>query len=255
MAAKQTRKEMSAPDQRRLWVYAHGMCSNPTCRRRLIINPTDQDPATTTGYAAHQVAHSIDGPRGENNVPVECRETYENMILLCGDCHRMVDGQPNTYSVDVLRRWKKEHETWVGECIERRMTAIEFKDLEEVTNRFANFSPVESTSTQAPNITAKIKKNKLTERSVRYLRMGVASSALAGAYIHDLERARPGIGNRVRAGFLINYHQGILENRHPDDIFADLMAVASNHSADFDRQSAGLAVLGYLFATCEVFEG
>lgn len=252
---KQARKEMSAADQRRLWVYAHGLCSNPKCRRRLIIDPTEQDPAATTGYAAHQVAHSPDGPRGEGDVPIQDRDTYENMILLCGDCHRIVDGQPKTYSVEVLRGWKEEHEIWVAECIERGMTAIEFKDLEEVTTRFASYSPIESTPAMAPNISAKIEKNMLTERSVRYLRMGVASSALAGAYIHDLERTRPGIGNRVRAGFLVNYNQGILAQRHPDDIFADLMAVASNHSVDFDRQAAGLAVLGYLFATCEVFEG
>lgn len=254
MAMKNARKEMSAPDQRRLWVYAHGLCSNPKCRRRLIIEPTGQDPATTTGYAAHMVAHSLDGPRGGGEVPVENRETYENMILLCGDCHRMIDGQPNTYAVETVQGWKDEHETWVAECIQRGMTAIEFKDLEEVTNRFASHSPVESTPTVAPNIAAKIEKNKLTERSVRYLRMGVASSAIAGAYIHDLERTRPGIGKRVRAGFMVNYNQGILEQRHPDDIFADLMGVASNHSANFDRQAAGLAVLGYLFTTCEVFE-
>ncbi len=254
MAMKQARKEMSAPDQRRLWVHAHGLCSNPKCRRRLIIEPTDQDLATTTGYHAHMVAHSLDGPRGKSEVPLEGRDTYENMILLCGDCHRMIDGQPNTYPVEILRQWKDEHETWVSECIQRGMTAIEFKDLEEVTKRFASFSPVESSPTMAPDIAAKIEKNKLTERSVRYLRMGVASSAVAGAYIHDLERTRPGIGKRVRAGFLVNYNQGILEDRYPDDIFADLMGVASNHSADFGSQAAGLAVLGYLFATCEVFE-
>lgn len=254
MAKKQARREMSVADQRRLWVYAHGLCSNPKCRRRLIIEPTDHDPATTTGYHAHMVAYSFDGPRGEGEVPLENRETYENMILLCGDCHRMIDGQPNTYPVEKLQGWKKEHETWVAECIQRGMTAIEFKDLEEVTNLFASHNPVESSPTIAPDISAKIEKNKLTERSVRYLRMGVASSAVAGAFIHDLERTRPGIGKRVRAGFLVNYYQGIMEQRHPDDVFADLMGIASNHSADFAKQAAGLAVLGYMFITCEVFE-
>jgi hypothetical protein len=84
--------------------------------------------------------------------------------------------------------------------------------------------------------------------------MGVAGSAIAGAFIHDLEKSRPGIGQRVRAGFLVQYHQGVLKQSHPDDIFIDLIGIASNHSPDFLRQSAGLAVLGYLFITCEVFE-
>jgi hypothetical protein len=254
MAKKQTRKAMSAPDQRRLWVYAHGLCNNPDCRRLLIIEPTDQDSATTTGYAAHMVAHSLDGPRGEGGMQIEDRETYENMILLCGDCHRKIDGQPNTHPVEMLQAWKDGHETWVAECIQRGMTAIEFKDLEEVTNLFARQTPSGSSPTVAPDIAAKIKKNRLTEKSVKYLSMGVAGSSVAGSFIHDLERTRPGIGQRVRAGFLVHYNQGILDQLHPDDIFMSLMGVASNHSADFDRQAAGLAVLGYLFTTCEVFE-
>lgn len=254
MPKKNTRKEMSAADQRRLWVYSHGLCSNPTCRRRLLLEPTDQDPANTTGYAAHIVAHSLDGPRGEGELPIEDRDAYENMILLCGDCHRMIDGQPNTYTVAMLKKWKNEHEAWVADCILRGMTAVEFQDLEEVTNRFAGQSPLDSTPIVAPDIAVKIAKNGLTERSVRYLRMGVASSSLAGAFIHDLERTRPGIGKRVRAGFMVHYSQGVLDQLHPDDIFTKLMEVASNHATDFGKQAAGLAVLGYLFTTCEVFE-
>ena len=254
MPKKQARKEMSIADQRRLWVYSHGLCSNPDCRRRLILEPTDKDPATTTGYSAHMVAHSLDGPRGKGEALTENRETYENMILLCGYCHRMIDGQPNTYTIEMLKEWKNKHETWVAECILRGMMAIEFKDLEEVTNRFASHYPADSSPIVAPDITVKIARNGLTERSVRFLRMGVASSSLAGAFIHDLERTRPGIGNRVRSGFMIHYNQGVLDQLLPDDIFTKLMEVASNHSTDFNKQAAGLAVLGYLFATCEIFE-
>lgn len=245
---------MSVADQRRLWVYAHGLCSNPECRRRLIIEPSDLDPATTTGYAAHMVAHSLDGPRGECETPIDNRETYENMILLCGDCHRIIDGQPETYPVEKLKAWKKEHETWVDDCILRGMTTIEFKDLEEVTNCFASHQQVDSTPIDAPNIADKIKKNLLTEKSVRYLRMGIASSAIAGTFVHDLEKTRPGIGKRIRAGFAVHYYKGLIDQLDPDDNFIKLMEVASNHSFDFQKQAAGLAVLGYLFATCEVFE-
>ncbi|MDA3960657.1 MAG: hypothetical protein PF961_07690 [Planctomycetota bacterium] len=255
MAKKQDRKDMLVADQRQLWVYSHGLCSNPDCKRPLIIKKTDKDRATTTGCHAHLIAHSPDGPRGDEDLDDEYRDTYENMILLCGDCHRTVDGQSNTYTIAVLNDWKSHHEQWIAECVQRGMTAIEFEDLEAVTDLFASQSPAGSSPTVAPDISEKIAKNKLTEQSVCFLRMGVASSHVAGAFIHDLERTRPGIGTRVRAGFLVTYYEGQKAGRSPDNIFCDLMGIASNHSHEFRKQSAGLAVLGYLFSTCEVFEG
>jgi len=248
------RKPMTATDQRRLWVNAHGLCSNPSCRRKLIVEPTEFDRATSTGKQAHVVAHSIGGPRGDGDVPVGERDTYENMILLCGNCHDFVDGQPNTYTGEVLHGWKQSHEGWIESCVQQSMTSIQFEDLEEVTSRFIQGELTQSTPEVAMNIAEKIKKNRLTERSVRLLRMGVAGAQIAGAYIHDLERERPGFGQRLRHGFLQYYSQGIVDKKEPDDIFSDLVEVSANHSTDFQKKAAGLAVLGYLFTICEVFE-
>jgi hypothetical protein len=44
----------------------------------------------------------------------EQRDAYENLILLCGTCHRVVDGQPLDYPVHVLLELKRAHEAWVS---------------------------------------------------------------------------------------------------------------------------------------------
>lgn len=65
------------------------------------------------GQAAHVVAHSAGGPRSDANFPAGQLDKYENLVLLCGNHHTIVDKQPNTYSVDDLKTWKSEHEAWV----------------------------------------------------------------------------------------------------------------------------------------------
>lgn len=59
---------------------------------------------------AHIVADSRQGPRGNSTVPDADRNKYPNLILLCTDHHTIIDGQPLTYSVSVLRQMKVDHE-------------------------------------------------------------------------------------------------------------------------------------------------
>lgn len=41
------------------------------------------------------------------------RDEYANLILLCRDHHKLVDDQPNTYTAEVLHRYKGEHEATI----------------------------------------------------------------------------------------------------------------------------------------------
>jgi hypothetical protein len=91
------------------------MCCHPDCKQKLHVEATAHDEAATSiGQAAHIVARSGDGPRGappeETPADLHC---YSNLILLCANHHAMVDAQEKTYTVDVLRSWKAEHEAWV----------------------------------------------------------------------------------------------------------------------------------------------
>ena len=59
---------------------------------------------------AHIVAASREGPRGAEALTANERATHTNLILLCPDHHAVVDAQPRTYSVPVLRQMKADHE-------------------------------------------------------------------------------------------------------------------------------------------------
>src|SRR5262245_9385553 len=96
-----------------LWARAAGRCCFPDCRLELIEPATTLDDDAIFGQAAHVVAHSSKGPRANPNFPADQLDKYENLVLLCGNHHTIVDKQANTYTVEDMQSWKAEHEGWV----------------------------------------------------------------------------------------------------------------------------------------------
>lgn len=99
--------------QKMLWGRAAGRCSEPNCRIDLYFDETETDDPTAVGENCHMVAESDDGPRANPSMPIERRNSYSNLILLCRNHHKVIDAQEHKYTVEVLRNMKDEHELWV----------------------------------------------------------------------------------------------------------------------------------------------
>lgn len=96
-----------------LWGRAASRCSFPTCRCELVIDSQLTDDPSLVGEAAHIVAESPDGPRGQSPLTPEQRNRYENLILLCNVHHKLVDDQEHDFTVKRLMAMKADHEAWV----------------------------------------------------------------------------------------------------------------------------------------------
>ena len=99
------------PEKTRLFLYvrAGGLCEFDGCRRYLLEHcPTFT--AGNFGQMAHIWAFSPDGPRGHEGVDAADLNHIANLILLCPQCHKLVDEHPDRYGVTVLRRFKRAHE-------------------------------------------------------------------------------------------------------------------------------------------------
>lgn len=83
---------------------SNNLCGNPLC-----LNPI-MDPVTQTriGQIAHIVPYSSNGPRG-NEIIMDKEEinSYDNLLLLCPECHKIIDTNPNEYTIQVLKEWKQ----------------------------------------------------------------------------------------------------------------------------------------------------
>jgi hypothetical protein len=56
--------------------------------------------------AAHIIAASAGGPRGDATVQDHERAAWSNLILLCANCHKIIDKAPDDFPVEDLRQWK-----------------------------------------------------------------------------------------------------------------------------------------------------
>jgi hypothetical protein len=81
----------------------------PQCRVELLADATDYDPVVVIGEIAHIAAASDRGPRAESNLSGNSRNDYENLILLCQNCHAQIDGQPNSNPVARILELKRSH--------------------------------------------------------------------------------------------------------------------------------------------------
>ena len=103
-----------------LWSRAENICSFPGCNRDLIVDATKDDKASFIGVECHIVASSDDWARGLNRISeeenakyrqlIDDKDGYINLILLCPNHHKVIDDQPNTYTIEAVCTMKREHE-------------------------------------------------------------------------------------------------------------------------------------------------
>jgi hypothetical protein len=66
------------------------------------------------GEVAHIVGETIAAARGESLLTQTQRNASENLLLLCRSHHKIVDDDPASYSIQVLRDLKQRHIEWIA---------------------------------------------------------------------------------------------------------------------------------------------
>jgi hypothetical protein len=115
-------------ESKALIALSGGVCAFPGCPKRLVEPGNASDDAAFLGEMAHIIADSRQGPRGVSPMSDEDRDKHTNLVLLCGDHHTIIDDQPRTYSVSVLRRINEDHEGWIRRATSGSATGSETAD-------------------------------------------------------------------------------------------------------------------------------
>jgi hypothetical protein len=108
----------------RLFADSGGYCQDPTCHRALFEDTEDEN--IHLAEMAHIFAASDTGPRACGDMTEEERGAYENLILLCSNCHTRIDKAPNAYPDSRILTWKREHK----ERIANLFGATEYRSRE-----------------------------------------------------------------------------------------------------------------------------
>jgi len=112
--------------QNRLWGAAGGRCQFKGCNKSLLKHePTKKK--KKLAEIGHIISYSPDGPRGHRTKSKELATEFDNLMLLCPECHKLVDGKEfeSQYSVELLTSFKQDHEKRV-----ERLTSYQGDDYQ-----------------------------------------------------------------------------------------------------------------------------
>lgn len=237
-----------------LFGAAAARCSHPDCRQSLLIPSDSASPRALVADIAHIVAHRDDGPRGDNTMSAADRDDYGNLILLCPTHHRLIDALPDAYPPELLRAWRTEHEAWVERELDRNIRRVSFTELAAITRALADGVVEPSTDFDVLDPAAKMKRNVLGARTAKLLRMGLMRTFEVQAYLVHHATLDPDFPERLKARFVDEYRRLRDKRVEGDALFAAVFEFAAQGAASFELRAAALAVVCYLFETCELFE-
>jgi hypothetical protein len=106
---------ISPKTRKLLWGNAGRLCA--ICKASLVEPGNQLDAHAIVGDEAHIRGQKAGAARYDVSLPKKQIDAYENLLLLCRTHHKMVDDQPNTYSVEVLQLIKLEHEIEVEQAL------------------------------------------------------------------------------------------------------------------------------------------
>src|SRR3989338_10573752 len=239
-------------DQRALCIPSGNRCAMPECHKVLVVSKTENDRESIVAVMAHIKGENPTSARYDPNMP-DGRNSYENLILVCPNCHKVIDDQPNTYTVEKLHEIKSKHEKWIIESTEKEVINVTFSELRVVTKYLVSgqFIPSDSYTIIPPK--EKIRKNNLSSTTEQLITMGLTQVRQVAHFIDNSPDVE--FGERLKQGFVSEYEKILNgDGLKGDDLFNALLEFASGGSNDFKNRAAGLTVLVYLFEKCEVFE-
>ena len=98
-----------------LWARSGNCCS--MCRTELVAERNENDKNLNIGDECHIISERPTGPRYISDYGKNF-DDYENLILLCKNHHRTIDELWETYTADLLRVVKTNHEKWIRTTID-----------------------------------------------------------------------------------------------------------------------------------------
>lgn len=227
-------------------------CAMPDCKMDLLPK-IDNGTEVNISENTHIIGFSDNGPRAEKDLTDSQRNSEANLLVICSNCHIIIDKNPSIYTVEKLLKIKSDHEKEVFEKRKIDASNVGFSELEDVCKFLVSGGITIQEKYTLLTPTEKIKKNNLSPQVADLILHGMIGAHQVGKYLQ--QHPNPQQGDRIRERFVQEYKRLRNEEQLRDDaLFNTLLDFASSNSNEPKKTRGGLAVLVYLFEQCEVFE-
>lgn len=163
---------------KRLFALSGNICAYPGC-----VLPIIESAGTITGEICHIRAKNPRGPRFDPAQIEKERHAFDNLILLCRHHHKIVDSEPEVYTVEALLEMKAIHEDAAG----RSEQAADSFFAKILLNDFRRVSVVNNSGNVAINSPGAIQAKTV---NVRTTRRAVSVNAPPGTIGADQQASR-----------------------------------------------------------------
>ena len=92
--------------KRLLDICSKNRCAFPDCYKLL----SDYGTKTITGERCHIKGEKPGSARYDPTQTDKERDSFENLIMMCEEHHKIIDARPDIYTVEVLMEIKRKHE-------------------------------------------------------------------------------------------------------------------------------------------------
>ena len=153
-------RNISLKTRTRLYSLSGGKCAFPDCEEFFHSLEDDQN----VSNICHIEALGKNGPRYNPNSDNKYRNSYENLILLCSNHHKVTD-DVNKYSVAILKDMKNKHEIQIRQKLTDKVDPP-YKELSFVIKQIGSklFEGGRNDDvTSVPNVEEKISYNNISE--------------------------------------------------------------------------------------------
>lgn len=175
---------------KKLYALSGNNCSFPGCTVKLLNNVDDKNLSNICHIEdANQSTHQSD--RYNSNMTDKERSGYDNLILLCPN-HHVETNDPKKYTVEGLRKMKKDHETSVEQLSLNNNQMAKYPSLlSDLINLMGTSllenSVIDMGQIEAPNTADKISYNKVIRYKERIKEYSVYQGKLNAIY-EEVER-------------------------------------------------------------------
>ncbi|NQY54565.1 MAG: hypothetical protein HRT42_13450 [Campylobacteraceae bacterium] len=109
---------ISNKTRKNLWAKSGNRCS--VCKIELFSEKKSKD-KFNIGEECHIISSKVSGPRYKSNM--DDYDTFDNLLMLCRNHHKEIDELTDTYTEELLRYIKQNHENWVNDTLNNEINS------------------------------------------------------------------------------------------------------------------------------------
>lgn len=117
MACSRGKADPNDQTRYRLYSACAGYCQKPDCNKYLF-HDFEKNKSIHFSEIAHIISASKKGPRANEELTAEEKGGYDNLIILCSNCHALIDKAEEDFPEEVIIKWKKSSSEKVKSIME-----------------------------------------------------------------------------------------------------------------------------------------